>query len=87
MPQFERYPGEDPVVARKRIAKNKAVDRNPTASAESALSPERVKLAKSLNAAVAGSELPRVKPRLKGGMMRKGYNFTKNLGETPDIGY
>ena len=28
MPQFERYPGENPAVARKRIAKNKARTRN-----------------------------------------------------------
>ena len=28
MPQFEKYPGENPAVARKRIAKNKAKTRN-----------------------------------------------------------
>jgi hypothetical protein len=31
MPQFERYPGENPATARKRIAKNKAKRTNPSA--------------------------------------------------------
>ena len=68
MPANRPYPGENPVAAQKRIAKNKA----PRAQG---VKPPRAPRARG------------AAPRSKGAMMNKGYNFTKNLGEMPDIGY
>ena len=37
MPQFERYPGENPAKARRRILKNKLTAKNPAAKSKSNL--------------------------------------------------
>ena len=38
-------------------------------------------------AAARARKLPKAAPKAKSSLMGKGYNITKNLGETPDAGY
>ena len=81
MPRYEKYPNESPAEARARISKNIAQDRGgqrgvaqpPVAPVEN-----RSEMMEEGYEAVPMTKRPRRRP---------GYNFTKNLGETPDIGY
>ena len=73
MPRFERYPDESPEAAKRRISKNIAQDKRNPGA------PRAVPRA---------PKSPRA-PRTKENMMRRGYNFTRNLGgeDLPDTGY
>ena len=103
MPEYERYPGEAPEAARRRISKNIKAKGNPgagvpssavrpapnpgltpTGSEAAGLSPERLKLQKDLKG-ITSSVSP---AKTKRDLMKKGYNFTRNLsGDLPDVGY
>ena len=74
MPADKPYPGEDPAVARKRIARNRGVSPQP------GLTP----ITQDTGQPRPMAPEPQLAPRAK-----KGYNFTRNLGvdDTPDIGY
>ena len=76
MPEFKKYPNESPAAARQRIAKNIAKANTPVANPEMGYNNSL-----TWNDKREGTPVPRVrKPK-------PGYNPTRNIGSTPDVGY
>ena len=81
MPANKPYPGEDPRAAAKRIARNKA---NP-----SQVATKGEMMGGGYGGAPTGTPTgkPMGRPMTRGKRRKPGYNFSRNLGDTPDIGY
>ena len=113
MPEFERYPNESPMAAKKRIAKNVARSSN---NPNSRNNPGAVNVPAGVAPRPVGNVPPvnvATKPEMMGEgypgpvqpesnlswndpnegtpvnskRTKPGYNISKNLGDTPDIGY
>tara|TARA_R100001530_G_C4308825_1_gene152463 strand:+ start:319 stop:627 length:309 start_codon:yes stop_codon:yes gene_type:complete len=102
MPKYERYPNEAPEAARRRIARNRAPVRGqglrgqaPRAPRPQApVAPDATRGDLMLRGYEGqGPQAPQAPQgrepmtRGKGRRRRPGYNFTKNIGGTPDVGY
>ena len=91
MPRYERYPDESPAVAKQRIAKNVAQDKgNPAARPPRPSRPGARPRPGAAPVETKGEMMGEgyeAQPMTRGKRRKPGYNLTRNLGDTPDIGY
>ena len=84
MPANKPYPGENPRAAAKRIARNKGRGNTPPAARPPRPRPGAAPVATKGEMMGEGYEGG---PMSRGRRRRPGYNFTRNLGNKPDVGY